>query len=494
MQKKFSNEFRKLSSDTLNSIYDFKEQRVFKKKSINLEEGKKLIEPLPIESEKLEEVISDFEKRYLPYCTNDSSINNIGFSDSGNSNAGIIGTLYGELLHQNLINQSGSSPSLTFAEINVILWMREIIGYKNLDVKNIHNIYDVGGIITYGGTISNTIAMMLARENYKKETMKNGVKINDDYKVLIAENINHYSIRSSLMWLGLGDSIVTVKVDDKFRMDLKDLEDKLNYYKNRIMACVVYAGDSRTLTIDRLDEIFDIIKNHDENIWLHVDACHGFSLAFSEKLKHKLYGISRYDSITMDAHKALMIPYGLSILLTKNQTDFKKIKSESDLIMKEEFAFGQITPFIGSKNATSLKLWFILKNLGVKEIGKIIEKRVYVAKYFRDKILVDENFVVLNDTDINSVMFMIKNNNIDDLQSLNKYNDLIYSKIMSDGVYYLHHFPINIKEKKHSVLRFMSGNSYLDESDIDEFIYYLKRIISDVNKSYINKKGKDIEF
>ena len=107
------------------------------------------------------------------------------------------------------------------------------------------------------------------------------------------------------------------------------------------MACVVYAGDSRSLTIDRLDDIYGIVKNSDKNIWLHVDACHGFALSFSEKLKYKLKGIEKYDSITADAHKALMIPYGLSLLLTKNRRSFFMIKSESDLIMKENFAFGQ---------------------------------------------------------------------------------------------------------------------------------------------------------
>lgn len=476
MQKKYSNNFRKTSFKTLNNIYNFKEQINFKKKSINIDEAKRLIEPLPLKSKDLELVIDDFEKIYLPYCTNDSSINNVGFTDSGSSDAGIIGTLYGELLHQNLINQSGSSPSLTFAEINVILWLRQLIDYKNIKIEDIKNIYDVGGIITYGGTMSNTIAMLLARENYKKDTMKNGVNINDDYKVLIAENINHYSIKSSLMWLGLGDSLVTVKTDENFRMDLDDLELKLKKYKNKIMACVVYAGDSRTLTIDNLDKIASIVKKYDSNIWLHVDACHGFSLAFSEKLKHKLKGINNYNSITMDAHKALMIPYGLSVLLTKEQKDFKLIKSESDLIMKEDFAFGQITPFIGSKNGTSLKLWFTLKTLGVRKIGKIIEDRVSIAEYFYDKLLEDDRFIVLNKTDINSVMFMVKNDKKLNLEQLNEYNDMIYKRILDEGVYYLHHFPIIIKGKKHSVLRFMSGNPFLDKEDVNKLVDYLKKI------------------
>lgn len=486
MQKKFSSKFKRTSFSVLKNIYNFKEQIPFKLNQIGIDDCKKLLEKLPINYTPLNRVIDEFNKKYLPYCTNDSSITNMGFSDSGNSNAGIIGTLYGELLHQNLINQAGSSPSITFAEINVIRWLREIIGYDNKDIDKMKNIFDVGGIVTYGGTMSNTIAMMLARENYKKNTMENGVNLRNDYKVLIAENISHYSIESSLMWLGLGKSLVYVKTKD-FRMDLEDLKKKLKKYKNRIMGCVVYAGDSRTLTIDNLNDIYAIVKDSNKNIWLHVDACHGFSLAFSEKHKNKLFGINKYDSISMDCHKSLMLPYGLSVLLTKKATDFKKIKSTSDLIMKEDYAFGQITPFIGSKNATSLKLWFTFKNYGIERIGKMIDLRIETALYFFKKIRKLDEFLVLNNPDINSIVFMIKpskNINI----SLNDYNDLLYKRIMNDGIYYLHHFPLRIKNDTYKVLRFMSGNPYLDKKDIDKFILYLLNINEKLGEEYgVNK-------
>lgn len=485
MQKEFTSDFRKTSCSVLNEIYNFKEQVPFKIKNINDIVGKELIEDLPIDYTPLKKVINEFNQKFLPYCTNDSSVNNVGFSDSGNSDSGIIGTLYGELLHQNLINQSGSSPSITFAEINVIRWFRQIIGYKNTLLNKVNNIYDVGGIVTYGGTMSNTIAMMLARENYKRNTMKKGVKINDDYKVLIAENIDHYSIASSLMWLGLGNSIVYVKTDADFRMNLFDLEKKLIKYRGKIMACVAYAGDSRTLTIDNLEQIYNVVKQYDSKIWLHADACHGFALAFSEKFKSKLDGINKFDSITLDCHKSLMIPYGISLLLTKKTNSFKKIRSCSDLIMKEDYAFGQITPFIGSKNATSLKVWFTIKNLGVKKIGEIVENRILISSYFREIISKHEEFIIFNNTDINSVIFMLSpTKKCYDIDLLNTYNDSIFDRINLDGIYYLHHFPLKIKGKKYSVLRFMSGNPYLDKKDIDKLILYLRKINKKIEEAY----------
>ena len=83
------------------------------------------------------------------------------------------------------------------------------------------------------------------------------------------------------------------------------------------MCVVAYVGDSRTMSIDNLQEIYNIVKGEDENIWLHADACHGFSLAFSKKLKSKVKGLELFDSISTDPHKVLMIPYTLSALLIK---------------------------------------------------------------------------------------------------------------------------------------------------------------------------------
>lgn len=124
----------------------------------------------------------------------------MGFPDAGNSIAGLSGAIFSDLLQQNLINSSFCAPIATYTEIAVIKWLREIIGYST---KKIDNIFDVGGIITYGGTGSNATAMLLARENHRKNTMSRGVEKPEDYKVIIPKGIGHYSIRSSCMWMGV---------------------------------------------------------------------------------------------------------------------------------------------------------------------------------------------------------------------------------------------------------------------------------------------------
>lgn len=378
-------EVSNLLKETIDVTLDFKAQDETIKNNFTYEKGKSMLSDIPGSGKSELDVLEEFKKDYLPYCFNESSKNSMGFPDCGSDSSGMMGSIAASLLQQNLINQTQSSPSMTFAEINVIRWLREVVGYKNMDKNKINSIMDVGGIVTSGGTSSNTIAMMLAIENMNPSNLYEGVKSTDNNIVLIPDCISHYSIKSSLMWIGCGAKVKKVKIRN-FKYDLKDLKEKLKENDKKVMSVVAYVGDSRTMTIDNLKEIHRIVKEHDNNIWLHADACHGFSLGFSKKLSSKIEGIELFDSIATDPHKVLMLPYTLSVLLVKNEGDFKLVKTESDLIMNEPFAFGQITPFIGSKGAYSLKLWFLIKHLGKEGIGSIIEKRNKLAINFSEKL------------------------------------------------------------------------------------------------------------
>lgn len=360
---------KKILHSIIDTSLDFKTyEKVFQKKNSK----EKFDNPLPLQETDLLEIIDQFNKKVLPYSNNFSTTNFLGFPDAGNSVAAMVGAVYAELLQQNLINQSFCGKIATFIEIETIKWLREIAGYKT--TEKIEKIEDVGGIITNGGTMSNCIALLLARENHKKNTFNIGITNPDDYKILVPKEIGHYSIRCSQQWLGCGQNIVEVETEN-YRYNLNDLKNKLKKYKNKIMAVVTYAGDSRTMTIEKLEEVYKIVKESDENIWLHVDACHGFSLAFSKKHRERIEGIKLYDSIAIDPHKVLMCPYTVSALLLKNPEKFATILTSSDLITQEKFSFGKITPFIGSKNWNSLKLWFLIKNLGVLKIGVSDKKK-----------------------------------------------------------------------------------------------------------------------
>lgn len=471
---------RELFINAIDEGLNFKLQEDVRTGDFSQLKAEDFIDALPEAGQPIETVQKEFNDRFLPYCYNFASPNFMGFPDAGNSIAAIAGNITADFLQQNLINQSFCSPSGTFAEISVIRWLREVVGYTN--PEQVNDIFDVGGVITGGGTTSNTIGILLARENHKPNTMKEGVTINDDFYLVVPKGIGHYSVKSAQMWTGCGNRLLEVETKD-FRYDLDKLKETLEAYKGKIMGVVAYAGDSRTMTVEYFDQVADLVKSIDPSIWLHADACHGFSLGFSDKLRYKIKGIERFDSITTDPHKVMNSPYTISALLVKDPAKLRTVSSTSDLIMQEQFAFGQITPFLGSRPWASLKLWFVMKNLGREGFGRLIEQRHQLAVDLSDLIEQTDDFLLLNKVDINSVAFMYTGGPDNrDVEQLNTLNRSIHDSIIAEGKYHLHQFSVpdsGIIEKGALIypLRFMSGNPNTTKDHLVAMLEYVRSVV-----------------
>lgn len=464
---------------------DFKLQSDVRKEKIDDLISSNFIDPLPQDGKTLEEVQDEFEKRFLPYCYNFASPNFMGFPDAGNSIAAISGNITADFLQQNLINQSFCSPTGTFAEISVIRWLREIVGYDN--PERVNDIFDVGGVITPGGTTSNAISILLARENHVPDTMKKGINLNDDFYLIVPKGIGHYSVKSAQMWVGCGNRLLEVETKD-FKYDLLALEATLKKYKGKVMGLVAYAGDSRTMTVEHFNEVTALTRSIDPKIWLHADACHGFSLGFSDTLRNKLEGMELFDSITTDPHKVMNSPYTVSALLVRDPQKLRTVSSTSDLIMQEQFAFGQVTPFVGSKSWMSLKIWFAMKNLGRRGYGQIIEKRHELANDLARLVKASNDFSLINNVDINAVAFMYVGSKKDiAINALNNINKQIHAVIIREGKYHLHQFSIpdaGIFKKGEIIypLRFMSGNPNTTRQHLIKMLQYVRNIAKQLEK------------
>lgn len=462
----------------------FKLQERVTEKHITADGINKILVDLPEKGISPEDILHEFERDVLPYCSNFSSTKFLGFPDAGNSVGALGGSLLSDFLQQNLINQSFCAPSATFVEIAVIEWLRETVGYGRTEPKDI---FGVGGIITPGGTVSNSVGMMLAREYKEPGTLEKGVFDPSSFQIIVPKGIGHYSVKSAQMWIGCGNNLLEVETQG-FRYDLEELGKTLREHKGKVMALVAYVGDSRTMTVDNLDAIVDLAERIDPDVWLHADACHGFSLGFSNTLRHKIKGIERFDSISLDPHKVMLTPYTLSALLVKDPEDMKNIMSRSDLIMQEQFAFGQVTPFLGSKPWQSLKLWFMMKSFGKKGLDKLITKRYELAMYLADVLKKDADFVVLNDVEINSVAFFYTGGERD-VEKVNSMNKAIHARMLEEGKYHLHQFSIpdsGVFEKGEVVypLRFMCGNPNVATEDVDHMVEYVRALGKDVAATF----------
>ncbi len=455
---------------------NFKLQESVASKSISADDVSRIITTLDRDPASMDDLFREFEELVLPFCTNFASPRFMGFPDAANSVASISGAVIADFLQQNLINQSFCGPSATFVEIAVLQWLREAVGY---DTYPIGNIWDVGGVVTSGGTLSNALAMMLAREAHGEDVMNKGVSPGSRFRIVIPEGIGHYSVRAAQRWLGCGNQLLQVKTNG-YKYDLKSLEQTLKAHKGQIMAVVAYAGDSRTMTVEDFESVHDLVRYIDPGIWLHADACHGFSLGFSPVLKERICGIEKFDSVTTDPHKVLLTPYVVSTLLVREPQKMQLITTTSDLIMSEDFAFGQITPFLGSRSWNSLKLWFMMKNFGKSGLAELIERRCALAKYLHDKLKEDKDFITLNEPEINAVAFIYDGNGaLGTVAEMNAISRAVHKRILQEGKYHLHQFSIPddgviCPGAVIYPLRFMCGNPLTTGSEIDAMVEYVR--------------------
>lgn len=405
----------------------------------------RLVRPLADNPVDLTDLLAEFGREVLPYCKNEASPQFLGFGDTGADLAALAGGLLALLTQQNLINQDFDSPSATFCEIAALRWLREMFGYLNPPVDRVQSVWHVGGVVTHGGTASNAAAMMLAREHAVPGTMHSGVRDPGRFAVLVPAGIGHYSVASALAWIGCGAQVVPVATAG-FRYDLPSLHAALTEHRGRVMAVVAYCGDSRTQTLEDLRGVHDLVRGHDERIWLHADACWGLMAALTPRLAHRLDGICGYDSITVDPHKVLDIPYSLSALLVRDPDSMRAIASHSDLIMQEEYAFGQATPFVGSRGWASLMLWLAMRAHGRTGLAALVDRRLDLTA--RCAQLIDEQprLMRLHDPDMTAIAFVYLPAGFDpahpDIDAVNAVNAAIHARMLDEGAWYLHQFTL----------------------------------------------------
>lgn len=361
---------------------------------------KKISQALPVQPKSITSVIDELD--FIgKYSISQSDLNYLAFPDSGNSKAGLIGEIYTKFLNQNLIAFDRSAPIATFIEIQLIEWFRQLIGYSHKPLENINSLSEVSGMWTTGGHMSNHIALLTALNHKYPEIKGKGLgSLSSSPKIILAGKISHYSFSSAMHHLGLGsDNILIADSENDFTTKIDSLEKILKQHANQndIFMVVGVAGNSRTSSIDDFTKLSKLCRKY--KIWLHADACHGGSLLFSQKLKHRdLRGIEKADSVSLDPHKGMFVTYPCSYVIFKKRDSLVKFTRYEEKVRNGgAWDLGYINPFFGSKGFESLKMWLLIKHLGLNNLAKVVEDRDKMARYAEKLIINTEMFVLFHD-------------------------------------------------------------------------------------------------
>ena len=299
------------------------------------------------------------------------------------------------------------SPAATVLEQQVVNWLCRLFGYDD----------SADGIFTSGGTQSNLMGLLLARDRYARDSLNWSIKQQGlppefpRWRILCSE-VSHFTIRQAAALLGLGEqAVVTVATDADYRLDPTALEDRLAQLRQEQLlpiALVATVGTTDFGSIDPLPELAAIAQQ--QGIWLHVDAAFGGALILSETHRHQLAGIEAADSIVVDFHKLFYQPISCGAFLLKHKSDFNLLKLHADYLNPETNAAAGIPDLVTKSIQTTrrfdaLKLFASLQTLGRKQLAEIIDTTIDLAKQTAELIASEPVLELANYPAINAVVF-----------------------------------------------------------------------------------------
>jgi glutamate/tyrosine decarboxylase-like PLP-dependent enzyme len=341
-------------------------------------------EPLPAEGINADEILAQFERDVIPHAMQIPSPRYYGLFNP----TPLPLAVWADAL-ASAINQNGAawrnSPAASLVEARVLRWLCELVGYAGSSF----------GTLTSGGSEANLIGLKCARDQAQRDVRDRGVRAAGNDLVVYASEQCHYSLIKSVDILGLGrENLRKIETDEHFhiRTDLLREAIEEDRRRGRIPCCIAgAAGATSTGIVDPLAELAEMAREF--GCWFHVDAAYGGALAFSERHKALLTGIELADSITIDPHKWMFVPFACGAVLVKDGG--RVLRDAFDITpeyLSEErggadveydfFRYGQL----GTRRFNALKIWMALKFMGTRGYARLLERQIELTHYLAARL------------------------------------------------------------------------------------------------------------
>jgi len=270
-----------------------------------------------------------------------------------------------------------TGPGPVRMENMLLEWMAGLVGYPA----------DAGGNLASGGSIANLIAIATARDAH-------GLKGADFHRAVVYLTSHaHHCVDKALRIAGMGEAVRRyLPVDDRYRMVPEALEAAIAADRARGLhpwLVIASAGTTDTGAVDPLAAIGPIAKQ--AGCWFHVDGAYGGFFLLTEHGRRLLRGIEQSDSVVMDPHKSLFLPYGLGVVLVRDRQALMATHHYQANYMQDaarhasEISPADVSPEL-TKHFRALRLWLPLKLLGLGPFRAALEEKLLLARYFRGEV------------------------------------------------------------------------------------------------------------
>jgi aromatic-L-amino-acid decarboxylase len=330
--------------------------------------ARSLREPIPTRKTPFPRLMKTLFGRALPLGLNTASGGYLAYIPGGGLPHAAVADLVTSAVNR-YVGVWLAAPGLVQIEANAVDWLAEIAGMPEATR---------GGVLTTGGSMANLVAVVTARRTRLPDDFSRGV--------IYASSEAHHSVVKAALLAGFSERRVRVIDAPSLRLPPRALEQAIRADRAEGLVpllVVASGGTTSTGSVDDLGAIADVAARDD--LWLHVDAAYGGFFRLTERGRAALAGIERADSVTLDPHKGLFLPYGTGCLVVRDKSTLRRahavsahylppMQTDADLV-----DFCELSPEL-SREARGVRIWLPLKMHGVDAFRAALDEKLDLAR------------------------------------------------------------------------------------------------------------------
>lgn len=290
-----------------------------------------------------------------------------------------------------------AAPGLVELEANVVRWCAEIVGLPA----------GAGGVLTTGGSMANLIAVVTARHERLPKDFLKGV-------LYCSREVHHSVVKAALVAGFPPENIRAIASDAAFRMELPALRAAIAADRALGRAPFLVVGSAGTTPTGAVDDLVALAElAARESLWFHVDAAYGGFFALTERGRAAMRGIERADSVTLDPHKGLFLPYGTGALVVREPAALRRahavpasylpaMQTEDDLI-----DFCELSPEL-SRDFRGLRVWLPMKMHGAAVFRAALDEKLDLARRAAEALRALPEVEVVAEPELSLLAFRIR--------------------------------------------------------------------------------------